>query len=73
MAFLGAVDIPTRGVEDFRATLKDRELKLANAKKQRDVILNDIRLANAAVDAGDKQARLQLGMLNKSNVEVGRL
>jgi hypothetical protein len=33
MAFLGAVDIPTRGVEDFRATLKDRELKLANAKK----------------------------------------
>ena len=39
MTFLGAVDIPTRGVDDFRATLKDREAKLANAKRQRDVIL----------------------------------
>jgi hypothetical protein len=73
MAFLGAVDIPNRGIDDFREALKVREAKLAAAKKQRDVILNDIRLANAAVDSGDKQARLQLGMLNKSNIEVGRL
>jgi hypothetical protein len=73
MAALGAVDIPNRTVEDFKATLKSREVALANAKKQRDTILNDIRIANAAIDAGDKQARLQLNMLNKSKVEIGRL
>jgi hypothetical protein len=72
MAF-GATDIPTRGVDDFRKTLQDREAELVNAKKQRDVILNDIRKANAAVDMGDQRARLELNGLNKSNVGVGRL
>jgi hypothetical protein len=72
MAF-GAIDIPTRGVDDFRATLRDRESKLAHAKRQRDTVLNDIRKANAAVDAGDKLARNALSGLNKSNLEVGRL
>jgi hypothetical protein len=73
MGALGAIDIPNRNVDDFRAAVKDREAKLANAKKQRDVILNDIRLVSAAIDAGDKQARLKLPALNKTNVEVGRL
>jgi hypothetical protein len=73
MTFIGATDIPTRGVDDFRKTLQDREEKLANAKKQRDTILNDIRKACAAVDAGDQRARMELGGLNKSNVAAGRL
>ena len=72
MAF-GAVDIPARSVDDFRQTLRICEMRLANAKKQRDVILNDIRKASAAVDAGDQRARLELGGLNKSNVAAGRL
>ena len=53
MAF-GATDIPPRGVDDFRETLRVREVKLANAKKQRDVILIDIRKAQAAADMGDQ-------------------
>ena len=67
MTFIGATDIPTRGVDDFRKTLQDREEKLANAKKQRDTILNDIRKACAAVDAGDQKARFELVGLNKQN------
>jgi hypothetical protein len=73
MAALGAVDIPNRTVDDFRKTLQDREQKLVAAKKQRDIVLNDLKLANAAIDAGDKQARLRLPNLNKSNLEIGRL
>jgi hypothetical protein len=73
MTFLGATDLPHRGVDDFRATLRDREAKLVNAKRQRDIILADIRKTNAAVDAGDKLARNALSGLNKSNLEVGRL
>ena len=63
----------TRGVDDFRQTLRICEMKLVNAKKQRDVILNDIRKACAAVDAGDQRARLELSGLNRSNQEVGGL
>jgi hypothetical protein len=73
MTFIGATDIPSRGVDDFRETLRAREAKLVAAKRQRDIILADIRKANAAVDAGDKRARLELGGLNKSDLEVGRL
>jgi hypothetical protein len=73
MTFVGATDIPTRGVDDFRETLRVREEKLANARKNRDVIQNDIRKACAAVDAGDQRARLELNALNKSNVAAGRL
>jgi hypothetical protein len=69
----GATDIPTRGVDDFRETLRVREAELVNTKKQRDTILLDIRKANAAVDAGDQRARLELNGLNKSNVAAGRL
>jgi hypothetical protein len=73
MAAFGAIDIPARGVDDFRKTLRDREEKLVHAKKQRDIILNDIRKTNAAIDAGDKRARLELMGLNKQNVAAGRL
>jgi hypothetical protein len=38
----GATDVPTRGVDDFRETLRVREAELVNAKKQRDVILPPI-------------------------------
>jgi hypothetical protein len=50
------VDIPTRGVDDLRKILRGHEAKLANAKKQRDVILIDIRKASAAADTGDQRA-----------------
>jgi hypothetical protein len=73
MAFLGATDIPTRGVDDFRETLRVREEKLAAAKAQRDRILLDIRKASERVDAGDKAARFELLGLNKQNVAAGRL
>jgi hypothetical protein len=72
MAF-GATDIPTRGVDDFRETLRVREVKLANAKKQRDVILIDIRNAQAAADMGDQRARFELAGLNKQDLAAGRL
>jgi hypothetical protein len=72
MAF-GATDIPTRGDDDFRETLRVREVKLANAKKQRDVILIDIRNAQAAADMGDQRARFELAGLNKQDLAAGRL
>ena len=72
MAF-GATDIPPRGVDDFRETLRVREVKLANAKKQRDVILIDIRKAQAAADMGDQRARFELAGLNKQDLAAGRL
>ena len=72
MAF-GATDIPPRGVDDFRETLRVREVKLANAKKQRDVILIDIRKAQAAADMGDQGARFELAGLNKQDLAAGRL
>ena len=72
MAF-GATDIPPRGVDDFRETLQVREVKLANAKKQRDVILIDIRKAQAAADMGDQRARFELAGLNKQDLAAGRL
>ena len=71
MAF-GATDIPTRGVDDFRETLRVREVKLANAKKQRDAILIDIRKAQAAADIGDQRARFELAGLNKQDLAAGR-
>jgi multidrug resistance efflux pump len=70
---LGAVDIPSRGVDDFRASLKDLEVKLAEAKARRDKILLDIRKASAAIDAGDKKARFAQGALNKDDAAAGRL
>jgi hypothetical protein len=73
MMFIGATDVPTCGVDDFREALRVREAELVNAKKQRDAILNDIRNANAAVDKGDQRARLALRGLNKQNVAAGRL
>ena len=64
---------PTRDIDIFRDALKGHELSLANAKKQRETILNDIRKASAASDMGDQRARLSLNALNKSDAEVGRL
>ncbi len=72
MAF-GATDIPPRGVDDFRETLRVREVKLANAKKQRDVILIDIRKAQVAADMGDQRARFELAGLNKQDLAASRL
>jgi hypothetical protein len=73
MTFLGVPDLPARSVDDFRKTLQDREAKLANAKKQRDVILTDIRKASDRVDMGNQAARFVLVGLNKQNVAAGRL
>jgi hypothetical protein len=73
MTFIGATDIPTRGVDDFREALRAREAELVNAKKQRDVILNDIGKASDRVDAGNQTARFELVGLNKQNVAAGRL
>jgi hypothetical protein len=73
MTFFGALDLPTRGVDDFRETLRVREAELANAKKQRDRILIDLRKASAAADMGDQRARFALGALNKKDAEAGRL
>jgi hypothetical protein len=69
----GATDIPTRGVDDFRETLRVREEKLSNARRQRETILLDIRKASAAADFGDQRARLGLAGLNKQDAAAGRL
>jgi hypothetical protein len=69
----GAVDIPTRGIDDLRKTLRNHESKLGAAKKQRDTILIDMRKASTAADLGDQRARLELNALHKSDAAVGRL
>jgi hypothetical protein len=69
----GATDIANRGVDDFRETLRVREAELVNARKQRDVILNDIRKASDAAGVGDQRARLGLAGLNKQDAAAGRL
>jgi hypothetical protein len=73
MSFLGVPDFPARGIDDYRKTLQDREEKLANARKQHDVILADIRNASDRVDMGNQTARIELVGLNKSKVAAGRL
>src|SRR5580704_10198548 len=69
----GAADIPTQGVDDLRKVLRGHESKLANAQKQRDTILIDMRKASAAADLGDQRARLELNALHKSDAAAGRL
>jgi hypothetical protein len=69
----GAVDLPTQGVEDLRKVLLGHESKLANAQKQRDTILIDVRKASAAADLGDQRARLGLNALHKADTAAGRL
>jgi hypothetical protein len=73
MGVFGSTDIPYRGVEEFRETLRVREAKLANAKKQRDVILIDMRKAAAAADAGDQPAMARMRDLTKADLAAGRL
>ena len=68
-----AIDLPARGVEDLRKVLSGLEVKLADAKAQRDKILLDIRKASAAVDKGDQRARFAQGGLNKEDAAAGRL
>src|SRR5580704_12228629 len=68
-----AIDLPTYGVDDLRKSLASHESKLANAQKQRDVILIDMRKASAASDLGDQRARLELNTLHKSDAAAGRL
>jgi hypothetical protein len=72
MAF-GAAELPTQGVDDLRKSLASHESKLANAQKQRDVILIDLRKASAASDLGDQRARLGLNALHKADTAAGRL
>jgi hypothetical protein len=73
MGFLGAVDLPARGIDDFREILRVHEAKLSEAKARRDAVLAEIGKANAAIDGGDRRARLELVRLNKENVSAGRL
>ena len=54
---IGAIDLPTRGVDDLRKVLNGLEVKLSDAKARRDKILLDMRKASAAADAGDQRAR----------------
>ena len=68
-----ATDVPTRNVDDYRDALKNYEVKLAAAHKQRGVIIIDLRKASAAADLGDQRARLELNALNKSDAAAGRL
>ncbi len=68
-----AIDLPARGVEDLRKVLNDFEVKLSDAKAQRDRILIDVRKASAAADMGDQRARIAQGALNKEDAAAGRL
>ena len=68
-----AIDLPARGVEDLRKVLNGLEVKLSDAKAQRDRILIDMRKASAAVDMGDQRARFAQGSLNKEDASAGRL
>jgi hypothetical protein len=67
------IDIANRGVDDRRETVAVYEVKLSNARKQRDKILADKRAAEARADAGDQRARLELASLNKQDAAAGRL
>jgi hypothetical protein len=67
------IDLPTRGVADFRKVLTGLEAKLVEAKARRDKILVDIRKASAAADAGDQRARFAQGGLNKEDAAASRL
>jgi hypothetical protein len=69
----GAAELPTQGVDDLRKSLASHESRLANAQKQRDVILIDMRKASAASDLGDQRARLELNALHKADTAAGRL
>lgn len=66
-------DLPARGVEDLRKVLNGLEVKLSDAKAQRDRILMDMRKASAAADMGDQRARFALVGLNKEDAAAGRL
>jgi hypothetical protein len=68
-----ATDIPPRGVEDFRAALKNHETKLAAAMKQRKITLIDLRMNGTLSDAGDQQARMKLPALRKQDDAQARL
>jgi hypothetical protein len=69
----GAIDIPTKSVDDFRKTLSELEVKLSDAKGRRDKILIERQKTSALVDKGDKQARLAQAGLNKEEAAAGRL
>jgi hypothetical protein len=74
MGFLGAVDISTRSPVDVRReAVAFHEEKLTAARKQRDVVLIDKRVAEARADAGDKAARMDVARLGKQDLELGRL
>jgi hypothetical protein len=53
--------------------LNGLEVKLSDAKAQRDRILIDVRKASAAADTGDQRARFAQGALNKEDAAAGRL
>jgi hypothetical protein len=68
-----AIDLPARGVEDLRKALNGLEVKLSDAKAQRDRILIDVRKTSAAADTGDQPARFAQAALNKEDSAAGRL
>ena len=72
MAF-GATDIPPRGVDDFREDFASSRGGTGQRKKQRDVILTDIRKAQVAAEKGDKRQLFDLAGLNKQDQAEGRL
>jgi hypothetical protein len=74
MTFIGSVDIPNRSAVDVRReAVAFHESKLAAAKKQRDTILIDKRVAEARADKGDRPARMEVARLGKQDLELGRL
>jgi len=70
---VGAVNIPTMGVDELREVVRKREAKLAAAERQRCVILIDMRKASSDSNIGDKRATIALTALRKSEAAADRL
>jgi hypothetical protein len=70
---VGAVNIPTMGVDELREVVRKHEAKLAAAERQRCVILIDMRKASSDSNIGDKRATIALTALRKSEAAADRL
>jgi hypothetical protein len=60
-------------IDERREAVALHESKLAAAKRQRDTILIDKRVAEARADKGDQPARMEVARLGKQDLELGRL
>jgi hypothetical protein len=68
------IDIANRSAVDVRReAVAFHEEKLTAARKERDVVLIDKRVAESRADAGDKAARMDVARLGKQDLELGRL